>query len=119
MRRFYHIQTPFEVHYLDCKHISYLMPASRFARVKSVPSLFLLLMLCMLYVHAAAQDCESTHDAESTTVMDENLPLNPDAPSDEDIVLISPQRARASVRPGAKRELGHKINFQVKKISKC
>ena len=73
----------------------------------------------MLYVHAVAQDCESTHDAESTTVMDENLPLNPDAPSDEDIVLISPQRARASVRPGAKRELGHKINFQVKKISKC
>ena len=46
--------------------------------------------------------------------MDENLPLNPDAPSDEDIVLITPQSARVSVRPGSKRELAHKIDFKVK-----
>ena len=65
-----------------------------------------------------AQDCKSTQDAESTTVMDENLPLNPDATSDEDIVLITPQSARASVRPGSKKELGHKIDFQVKKDDK-
>ena len=67
----------------------------------------------------AAQDCKVIHDAESSTVMNENLPLNPNAPSDEDIVLITPQSARASVRPGAKRELGHKIDFQVKKTSRC
>ena len=62
---------------------------------------------------AGARECKDAQDAESATVLEENLPLNPDAPSDEDIVLISPQRARATVRPGAKREFGHRIDFQV------
>ncbi len=50
------------------------------------------------------------------TQVEENLPLNPDAPIDEEnIVLIAPQSATVSLRPLDR--VGHRIEFEIAQSS--